>query len=170
MACGKRNHRGHRMMQEQGDNLKNPMCVPFEPLLMLLAAGEELDAGEQARSHRTSRALRGLLRRDRAGKRSARAAGRKSQRARCGFAGELQSEPGRCFGPPGRARMVAATVWRIYSFGLAVSAAGMERCSAGDDWLFGWKPGTAAADSSTLRRRLQTLLPATRKFRRSLQT
>jgi hypothetical protein len=36
------------MKQEQGDNLKNPMCVPFEPLLMLLAAGEELDASEQA--------------------------------------------------------------------------------------------------------------------------
>lgn len=35
-------------MQEQESNLKNPMCVPFEPLLMLTAAGEELDAAEQA--------------------------------------------------------------------------------------------------------------------------
>lgn len=36
------------MKQEQDSNLKNPMCVPFEPLLMLTAAGEELDAAEQA--------------------------------------------------------------------------------------------------------------------------
>jgi hypothetical protein len=36
------------MKQEQDSNLKNQMCVPFEPLLALTAAGEELDAGEQA--------------------------------------------------------------------------------------------------------------------------
>jgi HEAT repeats len=36
------------MKQEQDSNLKNPMCAPFEPLLMLTAAGEELDAAEQA--------------------------------------------------------------------------------------------------------------------------
>ena len=36
------------MRQEQESNLKNAACVPFEPLLMLTAAGEELDAAEQA--------------------------------------------------------------------------------------------------------------------------
>jgi hypothetical protein len=36
------------MRQEQFNNLKNQICVPFEPLLMLTAAGEELDAAEQA--------------------------------------------------------------------------------------------------------------------------
>lgn len=36
------------MRQEQDSNLKNPMCAPFEPLLILTAAGEELDAAEQA--------------------------------------------------------------------------------------------------------------------------
>lgn len=35
-------------MQEQDSNLKNQMCFPFEPLLTLAAAGEELDAAEQA--------------------------------------------------------------------------------------------------------------------------
>jgi hypothetical protein len=36
------------MRQEQDSNLKNPICAPFEPLLMLTAAGEELDEAEQA--------------------------------------------------------------------------------------------------------------------------
>jgi len=36
------------MRQERDSNLKNPMCAPFESLLMLAAAGEEMDAAEQA--------------------------------------------------------------------------------------------------------------------------
>jgi hypothetical protein len=36
------------MSREKGNNLKNQMCGHFEPLLMLTAAGEELDAAEQA--------------------------------------------------------------------------------------------------------------------------
>jgi hypothetical protein len=36
------------MSRKQDLNLKNQLCVPFEPLLTLAAAGEELDVAEQA--------------------------------------------------------------------------------------------------------------------------
>jgi hypothetical protein len=36
------------MRQEKDDNPKNSLCGAFEPLLMLCAAGDELDAAEQA--------------------------------------------------------------------------------------------------------------------------
>ena len=139
-------------MNPDKDAMTNEQCSEWQPLLVLFAAGDELDV---VQAERAGRASCGLLRiagpRSTAKENLLAILGEHRVEPDAGLARKLPRKPGRRAGPRGRRRMAAAQDRHAASGGLDVASAGLERRSACDDRFFGgnvW-PAVASAPGST---------------------